>query len=104
MNNHYHWTFTQIAELSHSPQNNKFKNVTHISSHVQSRRLVLFFGKNPQAVAYPAQPLYWSGWETSFHHHTPGEQYGKMEPKYPEGGHRQGVLGPQGIFNVTLYL
>jgi len=33
-----------------------------------------------------------------------GEQYGKMEPKYPEGGHCQSVLGPQGVFNVPLYL
>jgi len=26
-----------------------------------------------------------------------GEQYGKMEPKYPEGGHCQSVLRPQGF-------
>ena len=32
-----------------------------------------------------------------------GEQYGKMEPKYPEGGHCQSVLRPQGVFNVPLY-
>jgi len=31
-----------------------------------------------------------------------GEQYGKMELKYPEGGHCQSVLHPQGIFNVPL--
>ena len=31
------------------------------------------------------------------------EQYGKMEPKYPEGGHCQSVLRPQGVFNVPLY-
>ena len=31
-----------------------------------------------------------------------GEQYGKMEPKYPEGGHCQCVLHPQGVFNVPL--
>jgi len=30
-----------------------------------------------------------------------GEQYGKME--YPEGGHCQSVLHPQGVFNVPLY-
>ena len=37
--------------------------------------------------------------------HTPlaGEQYGKMEPKYPEGGHCQSVLHHQGVFNVPLY-
>ena len=29
-----------------------------------------------------------------------GGQYGKMEPKYPEGGHYQSVLRPQGVFNV----
>jgi len=32
-----------------------------------------------------------------------GEQYGQMEPKYPEGGHCQSVLCPRGVFNVTLY-
>ena len=32
-----------------------------------------------------------------------GEQYGKMEPKYPEGGHCQSVLRHQGVFNVPLY-
>jgi len=32
-----------------------------------------------------------------------GEQYGKMEPKYPEGSHCQSVLRPQGVFNVPLY-
>ena len=32
-----------------------------------------------------------------------GERYGKMEPKYPEGGHCQSVLRPQGVFNVPLY-
>jgi len=34
-----------------------------------------------------------------------GEQYGKMELKYPEGGHWQSVLRPPGGFlNVPLYL
>ena len=32
-----------------------------------------------------------------------GEQYEKMETKYPEGGHCQSVLRPQGVFNVPLY-
>ena len=32
-----------------------------------------------------------------------GEQYGKMEPKYPEGSQSQNVLRPQGVFNVPLY-
>ena len=32
-----------------------------------------------------------------------GEQYGKMEPKYPEGGPCQSVLCPQEVFNVPLY-
>ena len=27
--------------------------------------LALLFGENPQAVAYSAQPLFWSGWEKS---------------------------------------
>ena len=31
-----------------------------------------------------------------------GEQCGKIEPKYPEGGHWQRVLRPQGVFNVRL--
>ena len=33
-------------------------------------------------------------------HHSHGEQYGKMEPKYTEGGHCQSVLRPQGVFNI----
>jgi len=32
-----------------------------------------------------------------------GEQYRKMELKYPEGGHCQSVLRLQGGFNVPLY-
>ena len=65
---------------------------------------VLLFGENPQAVAYSAQPLCWSGGE-----HPPppltGEQYGKMEAKYPEGGgHCQSVLRPQGGFNIPFIL
>ena len=32
-----------------------------------------------------------------------GEQYGKVEPKYPEGGHCQSVLRPMEGFNVPLY-
>ena len=27
----------------------------------------------------------------------------KVESKYPEGGHCQSVLRPQGVFNVPLY-
>jgi hypothetical protein len=38
--------------------------------------------------------------EKSPHPPLIGEQYGKMEPKYPEGGHCQGVLRNQGVFNV----
>jgi len=37
-------------------------------------------------------------------HHPTGEQYGKMEPKYPEGGHCQSVLRHQGFFNVSFIL
>jgi len=33
-----------------------------------------------------------------------GEQYGKMEPKYPEGGHYQSVLRSQRVFNVPPFL
>ena len=29
-----------------------------------------------------------------------GEQYGKMEPKYPEGGHCQSVLRPHGVSHI----
>ena len=32
-----------------------------------------------------------------------GEQYGKMEPKYPEDGHCQSVLRPRVFFNIPLY-
>jgi len=32
-----------------------------------------------------------------------GEQYGKMEPKYPEGGHCQSVLRPQ-IFLTSPFI
>ena len=32
-----------------------------------------------------------------------GEQYGKMEPKYPEGGHCQSVLRPHG-FLTSLFI
>jgi len=64
----------------------------------------LCFGKNPQAVVYSAQPLCWSGWETSFPHHSQGnKQYGQMEPKYPEGGYCQSVLHPEGVINIPLY-
>ena len=54
-----------------------------------------FFAENPQVVAYSAQSL------------TPppsltGEQYGKMEPKYPEGDHCQSVLRHQCVLNVPL--
>ena len=47
-------------------------------------------------------PFYW----VVVHISSPpltGEQYGKMEPKYSEGGHWQIVLRPQGAFNVPLY-
>jgi len=32
-----------------------------------------------------------------------GEQYGKVEPKYPKGVHCHSVLHPQVVFNVPLY-
>ena len=32
-----------------------------------------------------------------------GEQYGKMEPKYPEGGHCQSVLRLQGVLTLPLF-
>ena len=57
--------------------------------------LALFFGENPQAVAYSAQSLCSSGPPP-----LTGEQYGKIEPKYPEGFHCQNVLRPQGVINV----
>ena len=48
--------------------------------------------RNPQVVAYSAQPLCWSGWENaSPTTHRGAVQYGKMDPKYPEGGHCQSV-------------
>ena len=33
-----------------------------------------------------------------------GEQYGKMEPKYHEGGHCQNVLRPQGVLTSPFIL
>ena len=59
--------------------------------------------QNPQTVTYSAQPLCWNGWETSSPPLT-GEQYGKMEPKYPEDGHCQSVLHLQGFFNVPFII
>ena len=32
------------------------------------------------------------------------EQYGKMEPKYPEAGHCQSVLRPRGRSLTSLYI
>jgi hypothetical protein len=32
-----------------------------------------------------------------------GEQYGKTEPKYLDGGHCLSVLRPNGVFNFPLY-
>jgi len=65
---------------------------------------IVLFGGIPQAVAYSAQPLCWSSWET----HSPltltGEQYGKMEPKYSEGGHCQSVLHLQGCFLTSPFI
>ena len=59
------------------------------------RMLALFFsGIIPQAVAYSVQPP-----PTTTH----VEQCGKMEPKYPQGGHCQSVLRPHGVFNAPLY-
>ena len=59
--------------------------------------LALLFGENPQAAAYSAQPLRWSGWEKPPPPPLTGEQYGKMESKCPEGGHCQSVLRPQRV-------
>jgi len=36
------------------------------------------------------------------HHSLTVEQYGKMEPKYPEGGRCQSVLRPQGSIGLTV--
>jgi len=65
--------------------------------------IVLLFGENPQAVAYSAEPLCWSSWETPPPPLT-GEQYGKMEPKYPEGGHCQSVLRAMGVLTSPFIL
>ena len=48
---------------------------------------VLFFGEEPQAVAYSAQPLWWSGWETS----SPTTHRGAVRKdgaEIPWGGYR----------------
>jgi len=33
-----------------------------------------------------------------------GEQYGKMEPKYPEGGRCLSLVRPQWVFNVSFII
>ena len=46
--------------------------------------VVLFFGENPQAVAYSAQPLCWSGWENPLPHHSQGsstERWSRNTPR-----------------------
>ena len=57
----------------------------------------------PQAVACSAQPLYGGVTGKPLPPPLTGEQYGKVEPKYPEGGHCQSVLRPQRVFKVSLY-
>ena len=63
----------------------------------------LFFGENPQAVTYTAR-LYMLEWLRTSPPPLTGEQYGKIEPKYPEGGHCQSVLRPQGVLTSPLFL
>ena len=45
-------------------------------------------------------PFLLSGRSKFFPPTLAGKQYGKMEPKYSEGGHCQSVLRPQRIFNA----
>jgi len=67
--------------------------------------VVLLFGDNPQAVPRLIQHSVYVGVvEKSPPLPLTGEQYGKMEPKYPEGGHCQSVLRTRGVFNVPLYV
>ena len=67
---------------------------------------VLLFGENPQAVAYSAQSpsVYVGVVEKPPPPPLTGEQYGKMELKYPEGGHCQSVLRPQGFLTSPFIL
>ena len=64
--------------------------------------LVWLFGENPR-LSINQHSLYVGVVEKSPPPPLTGEQYGKMEPKYHEGGHCQSVLRPQGVFNVPLY-
>jgi len=69
-------------------------NVSHL--------FVLLFGENPR-LSLIQHSLYVGVIGKTPPSPLIEEQYGKMEPKYPEGGHCQSVLRPQGVFNVPLY-
>jgi len=58
----------------------------------------LFFGENPQLLLIQ-HSLHVGVVEKSPPPPLIEEQYRKMELKYPEGGHSQSVLHPQGVFN-----
>ena len=55
----------------------------------------MLFGENPR-LSLNQHSLYVGVVEKSPPSPLTWEQYGKMEPKYPEGGHCQSVLRPQG--------
>jgi hypothetical protein len=62
----------------------------------------LFFGRIPR-LSLIQHSLYVGVVEKNPPPPLIGEQYGKMDPKYPGGGHCQSVLRTQGILNVPLY-
>ena len=63
---------------------------------------VLLFGQNPQAVAYSAQPLCWSGSGTS----SPTTYGGSSTERWSQNTLRvvtASVLHPLVVFNIPLY-
>ena len=109
------WTFLQGTESRVAT----FLAETSVMSHQSLNRQAKTKRESPTAVefesrtpksdhgscenVYSAQPLCWSGCESTPPPLTRA-QYGKMESKYPEGGHSQSVLRPHGVFNVPLYI
>ena len=64
--------------------------------------VALLFGENPN-LSLIRHSLYVGVVEKPPPSPLTGQQYGKMKPKYPDGGRCQSVLRPQFFFNVPLY-
>ena len=65
--------------------------------------MALLFGENPQAVAYSAQPLCWSGWEIASSPTTHRGAVRKDGAEIPWGWSLPECFTSSGVFNVTLY-